>query len=104
MHSEHTPLYRKEPNSTFVQHKKVQRAILKLVLTSFVFTTGFWANSSCNKNASSSVQRLWDLTCNDLADFPNKKSYLRQFNINYLLGSKAVYDCMVGHAYPDGVS
>ena len=94
-----------ETTPTFVQQKKVQKTIFQLSLTSLVLKTGFWANSSsCNENTSSSVQRLWDLTCDDLTDFPDKKSYLRQFNVNYLLGSKAIYDCLVGYAYPDGVS
>ena len=43
------------------------------------------------------------MTCDPLPDLPDKKLYLRDFNRHFLLGSKAVYECMAGFQLPNKV-
>jgi hypothetical protein len=65
--------------------------------------SGFWASDTCSSQVSSTVYRIFDISCNPLTDFPEKKLYLRQFHQQFLIGSKATFDCQAGHQFTDGV-
>ena len=65
---------------------------------------GFWTSADCSSQSSGNVDRLFDIDCDPLTDLPDKKLFLRQFDENFLIGSKASFDCLAGHQLSSKVS
>ena len=49
------------------------------------------------------VHRIFEISCVPLTDVPEKKVYLRNFHQQFLIGSRATYDCMAGYTFPNKV-
>jgi hypothetical protein len=69
---------------------------------------GFMPPDKCNSQSTNvtfgTVHRIFDITCDALLDLPDKKAFLRQYDQNFLIGSRATFDCLAGYKFPDGVS
>jgi hypothetical protein len=80
-----------------------------LAYTNLYFPSkGFMPPDKCNSQSTNitfgTVHRIFDITCDALLDLPDKKAFLRQYNQNFLIGSRATFDCLAGYKFPDGVS
>jgi hypothetical protein len=79
--------------------------IIKTVLFAI---KGFLPPDKCKSQSTDmtigTVHRIFDITCDTLVDLPDKKAFLRQYDQNFLIGSRATFDCLAGYKFPDGVS
>ena len=76
----------------------------------YIFNTpslGFWPPDTCPTKTvgtdSGTVHRIFNISCQPLPDLPDKKVFLRNYDQQFLMGSRATYDCMAGYSFPDGV-
>ena len=66
---------------------------------------GFWPSGSCSNQTldvtTGTVHRIFNLTCDTLADLPEKNLYLRQYHPHFLIGYEVTYECMAGYQLPN---
>jgi hypothetical protein len=77
------------------------------LFNTFSSSLGFWPSDICPSKVvgtdTGTVHRIFNISCPPLTDLPDQKAFLRNYHLQFLMGSRASYDCMAGYAFPDGV-
>lgn len=62
--------------------------------------SGFVSEESCPEN-NLKPSKLWNYTCDELSDYPEKHLYLRDHYLPHFINSRAVYECSAGYGFKD---
>ena len=58
---------------------------------------GFYHDQNqCEASGNIELKRLWRVNCEPLVDYPEKNLYLRSSHEDFLIGTKAHYECSAG--------